>query len=176
MALRLPPANRVDAPIIYVSPKDGAWDRSRIQREKDAALLLGEDPSGHPYERYIRGDTRYDLDAPCLFGGETHRASEYLDGSEWRYKLRRLGPKECYEIDSMFASGDRLGAGMSGCEKAWVGLDGRGAPKLRFGISGPSDEAMDAAYHAQEDGMLPAMLGFAAYNASQPLKDSEGKQ
>ena len=107
-----PATHRIDAPIIYIHPLDDAWDRERIEAERETlrgalatALESSTDPKRraaiacdmrHPVDVYYSGATRYDLDAPLkLWTSATEKpqpvtARGYLRGPATEFTLRRL--------------------------------------------------------------------------------------
>ena len=79
MALKRPPQHRADAPIVYVHPRDKAWDHDRITREQAEMKQAGKDATKHPAAQYMGGHTRYDLDAELTYGNEVARPRAWLE-------------------------------------------------------------------------------------------------
>lgn len=80
-----PPQHRGDAPIIFVSADDPAWNNKRVNDE--LRPLKGAELSAHIVGAYLRGETRGDITAPDHMG---RTLGDYLDGSETRIELKRL--------------------------------------------------------------------------------------
>lgn len=61
---RLAPTHDLCARMRYIPESDTAWDRKRIDEEMKKLGKPGEDSeTGHPFQRYHAGTTRFDLEA-----------------------------------------------------------------------------------------------------------------
>lgn len=122
-----PPQHTIDHTPIYVSVHDPAWDSDRIMREcvtlaknqarekaardgvefdetKKHEGVLGDHPVFGPY---LRGETRYDLDAEGAVLGATVKVRDYLTGVPTEFRLRRLTPDEMALSNDMEAKAGR---------------------------------------------------------------------
>ena len=86
----IPPQHSITAPIRYVSR--AAFDYDVINAEMAAM----QDASQHPWAIYVRGESRFDLDAPYLVGDGRKCVREYLkpDHGFPIWTLRRLRPTD----------------------------------------------------------------------------------
>lgn len=80
------PQHRADAPIVFVSSSDPAWDNKRVAEEMRG--LSGDALAGHIVGVYMRGESRGDITAP---DSEGRTVIEYLDDDFEGVELRRIG-------------------------------------------------------------------------------------
>lgn len=170
-----PPTHRADAPIVYVHPKDPAWDRERIDRELKALRDEGKPESQHPVLRYQGGFTRYDVDA----------IADYLKPDATRFYLKRIGVFDWQEVESMREAQVLAGAKP---RRAYLRCLALALSKIDNGptIVGepgallPEDVERIAAlsyYDEDEKRVIDVLydVGEAAYTASMPLSKAEKK-
>lgn len=135
MSMKRPPAHRADAPIVFVHPADEAWDHVRVYDEQKKMSSGGLDPKSHPVARYMSGETRYDIEAPGAVGCDQKTPSEYLNGTETRWVLKRLSWEDYVRIrprwDRDIAAGvDPLESYSECCRVGIVSVTGDDAPEL----------------------------------------------
>lgn len=183
--LKRPPQHRVDAPIIFVHPSDGAWDHERVLAEQAEMVKLEQDPKRHPYAQYHGGWTRYDLGATATVLGSVVCVRDYLDESKQPtlWHLRRLTGAQWYEVNPLWVKAATareqpthayIKAFLMGLHKVEHG------PQLELPGGRPSAhdfEIVTELGHAQDEPVeLPIDIGCAVYTASMPLSESEGKR
>jgi hypothetical protein len=182
--LKRPPQHRVDAPIIFVHPSDGAWDHERVRDEQARMAELGEDPKRHPYAQYQGGWTRYDLGATATVLGQVVCVRDYLDESKQPtfWYLRRLNAAQWYEVQPVWlkAAAGREHPTHAYTKAFFMGLHRvENGPMLSMPGGHPSAQDFDLVWEtgrAQDEPIeLPLDIGCAVYTASMPLTESEGK-
>lgn len=191
MALRIrkPPQHKVDAPIVYIDPKDDAWKREEweceirdlLERNEEAGQEE-EDASEHPMRKYFSGLGRYDLDAPGPVGGAMRTPRSYLDmtKSPTQFVLRRLNHQQYHEVLEVAQTQSTAKAELLACRygiKSCNALDFDGASG---GFLTSADmEKLDYAGGDLPDGTLDRMLahriGNAVFMASHTLSADEKK-
>lgn len=72
------PQHSVSAAIRVISDSDHAWDNERIAAECNALKESRGQVHEHPVFSYLRGETRFDLDAPAFVLDQKVCAREYL--------------------------------------------------------------------------------------------------
>ena len=184
MALKQrPPQHRVDASIIWVHPRDEAWDTERIRREKDELEAQKKDESDHPIARYLSGETRFDLDARMTFGDKVVTAREYLRPEEapTLWYLNRLSAKDAYEAEAQFNT-EVFGQGNPIPIRTYLWCCLRGVKKVENGpdLEGAGGKGKllrdsDLEKLRSLDEQLPVLLGQAVMEASKPLREDEKK-
>lgn len=151
------PQHSITSPITYIAPAAFDLDRCITERE-----TMPDEGDGHPLSIYLRGESRYDLDAPQPVGDQVHTARDYLkpDHSFPEWKLRRLNAREvCACRDAGGDTGRRLAFSMT--------LSVLGRPL--------SDAKVDE--YADTHGMAEILnVGEAALRASEAPKASEKKR
>ena len=154
----------------YIPDDDSAVDRDRIDLE--AAKL--KDPAAHPWARYLRGETRFDLDAEMQHAGQPVRARDYLRPDEVPevFKLRRLDVMEWNDIqriDDFHTKALRAcRLGVSGTEDSAIKI------VIPAGSSVMTMESLQAL--ADADPGLPYHLGAAVINFNRAPTDAEKKR
>lgn len=173
-----PPQHSVDAPAVFVLHDDPAWDIDRIERECEGL----DDPDSHPYAVYLRGETRYQLDAPVKWSGGDNSASEYLTGEPVRFHLDRLSVMDMTKIQDAFRREfSRHGDDCSFLEvyalAAKLGLkEISGAPELDMPRGARvGDSVLRNIVDAYGSIAAVTAIGIAAWNLSKPLTDAEKK-
>lgn len=181
-----PPAHRVDAQPVLILPSDPAWDMERIDKERKALRDKRKKTKapipGHPVDRYLSGEGRYDLGAKYPIEGEERSALEYLksDVSPTRFVLRRLNWREFYRVQDAAAISQNhcaLLACQIGLEAVEAG-DGIQPIELERDASGRiSDDCMEILFQlgASLGGDVPVVVGMSCYAASVPLRAPEKK-
>lgn len=174
--LNRPPRHRADAVPVYIDIADGAWDWERVAKERAAMVEAKQDDTRHPVTLYLGGVTRYDLDASFPVLGEMRTVKDYVDLTKcWRFNLKRLHRKQWYEVKGLHESNPDA-AMERACQMSLESIDGPDAPPVKRGPDGVSDVTMEHLFHDVEGGpMLIPRIGQAAYLASLPLSDAEGK-
>lgn len=112
--MALPPIHRLDAPMVYVFPDDGAWDDERYKQE--IADMSAEDKLAHPLTRYVQGETRWDI-APV---------EEYLrpEGNPARFYLRRMTLQQWGRARDLAYRGELSLAGFYALQHGLIRVDG----------------------------------------------------
>jgi len=182
-----PPTHRADAPPVVFLRTDPGLAHKRIAAERDK--LAG---AAHPIDRYLAGETRYDLGAVirCDVLGEV-LILDYV-GDATLFRLRRL-PREVYEQvrSALSASTARrlteLGVTDAGqligalsfdrarTVDAWASACRAGLVSIeRSPIPWPPAEGVDVcdALHEVDPSIVEA-VGVAAFMASAPLRADE---
>jgi hypothetical protein len=146
MPLLLPSQSSLAAPSTWIHPRDTAIDSERVGRETlrlaelaeaearhrlglgDAKLTPAQEalvraeterlglPWQHPLTRWMRGETRYNIDAPMhvaegLGLGPTVTMRDYLTGDPVLFVLRPLSARERCRIDPLLARSTETGEG-----------------------------------------------------------------
>lgn len=114
----MPPQHNVSASIRIISDSDPAWDSDRIKAEFTA---LGPRGNEHPFFAYLRGETRFDLDAPMVLDGQPVKIRDYLkpDVQPIVWLCRRLRGSECAQLTDI---GGRDGD-LRAFRKAYTGVE-----------------------------------------------------
>jgi len=189
MALKRPPNHRVNATPVLIINDDPAWDQERIAKDVAEATAENErrkedeetpgdadqiDIGEHPYFRYQRGETRFDLDAQTPWRGTPLSASDYLlPGEEaTRFVLRRLRWNDYHRVLSLAGQGNE--AKLCACRIGLVRVEG--CPDLRIDKDATyrSDDEMQQLHDLEP--RLALLIGSAVWEASQPLRESEKKR
>jgi hypothetical protein len=178
-----PPQHRADAPIVYIHPKDSAWDTDRYEAEVEQMKEAGENPADHPLGQYLGGHTRYDLDAPSKVLGAETSARAYLkpDSAPTKFYLRRLSPADYYELrgtweielqrQTMRPRQSYYKAAINGLDKIENGPELEGGNGRRLTTKDVS--ALYDSCEGLEDLLLD--IGEAVFVASMPLSVAEKK-
>jgi len=192
MALKRPPAHRADAIPVLIIHDDLAWDHERVKAEVADATAENErrktaareakpptepdliDVGEHPYFRYQRGDTRFDLDAQIPWRGKPLAASDYLrdDEEPTRFILRRFRWDTYHRVAGLVGKGSE--ANLRSCRYGLAEVEGCPDLKVDPDAVERSDEEMQR-FH-EFDPSLAVRIGSAAWIASQPLRESEKKR
>jgi len=185
-----PPHYAADKPGHYVYRGDDAVDRERIDRElaemgAAAEERLKADPEAdvsdllphmHPYERWMTGIGRYDLDAVDYLMGKPVRVGDYFcKGKPCLFVLRRLTAEQYHACMALRRRGDFELASLRACRLALVDIIDGGVKLVRNRDDEVSDATIDAMMAA--DPLLPVWVGTAillGYCA--PITDAEGKR
>lgn len=127
--MALPPVHRVDHPIVFVHEDDGAWDRERIDYERDVIHGRREAEPGrpvpcsrwldHPWARYVAGVSRGDLST----------AAEYLAHTEGdlgptRFHFERLAESHWAAVKNLLGAGLEYQARLYALRHALTRADG----------------------------------------------------
>lgn len=182
--IKQPPEHAADATPLYIAEFDDALDEDRIAKERKA-LKKGE---AHCVDRYYRGETRYDLDAPHTVGGITTCMRDYVrhDAKPTVFKLRRVSGVLYEQTMAVIAAdgdpekktdpGDRVAAlwklAQHGVFEVTDGFTGD-AWKLDGGQGGHALTGDDMQKLFEAEGNLPRSLGWAVFRASAPLSEVE---
>lgn len=197
LKLHRPPTHKVDAPGVFISIHDDAWDMTRVDAEVAAAHadavkrrglidLDGEEPNladlraRHPVGEYFAGTTRYQPDAPAWdLQGKPTTASDYLKpgAQPTRFIFRRVAWRE-YEQVLASSTIPRIALGEM-LRRVLVQIDDpsgalvwtREADKLVV-----PDDIMQALWSSSEDRALFVDLAIAAKLYCGPLLPHEGKR
>lgn len=194
MAIKRPPEHRADATPLLIHESDDAWDHDRIERERKAianehkkAERPGKPPT-HPWDAYIKGHTRFDLDARATLGGTTVSMREYLreGATPTVFHLRRVSGRRWTQavtrvqssILTASANADEMwGLARVGLVKVTDGFDdGPGARwPLEGGESGTplTEEDLQKLFDAGQGLLID--IGNAVLSASGPITEAEGK-
>lgn len=167
MALRLVPTHSLDAPIVVVMRDDDAWDVDRIDAEKAEM----KNPQDHPVERYLLGQTRYDV---------REVTSYFREGVQpTRFHMRRLALQEWQHVENVRANNEGVAYALA-LAYALTGIDMPiGEDPVR--LEGPKSKTRRL---SQEDletldarGFRPYLpiLSMAAWRASLDLTEPEKK-
>lgn len=138
------------------------------EEEREAARAV------HPFRRYQRGETRFQLDAPDQGPRGPACAGDYLVGEAARFELRRIPWRERARIDAVTDYVERI--------ERWVraGLAGVEAGDLRWRAKEPTDRVPDDVLEVIADASgstlnLIALAG-ACKRFSESLTSAEGKR
>ena len=192
MAIRnpRPPHHAADKPGHYIYRGDDSVDRERIDRElcemgAAAEARLAADPEAdvkdllphqHPYERFMVGVGRYDLDAVDYFMGKPVRVGDYFcKGKPAIFVLRRLSAEEYHTCAAMRRRGDFELASLRACRLGLADIIDGGVKLVRNADGEVSDLTINLLMAA--DPLLPVWIGTAillGYCA--PITDAEGKR
>ena len=115
-----PPQHDITAKAVFIVEADDAWDKARIENEREVRDPEGKEKETHPVDRYAAGETRYDLDAEMSYGGEMVTARSYITGRATRFVLRRLSRAHYREIRGDILGGRAARAYLNACR---YGLD-----------------------------------------------------
>lgn len=185
MALKRPPQHRVDAKIVYVHPRDEAWNDEKVAEEVLEHFPDGSEYLEHPFYKYTSGAGRYDLDAEYTVGAEIRRPRDYFrDGVKpTKWYLRRLDWQDWYEIQSELSAHGRankepypvyMRALQVGLERVEDGPKLEGPPDRL--TRSDLDKLYAMRFHDGDQIVDPAIdIGRAVIVASVPLRDDEGK-
>jgi hypothetical protein len=176
MRRKFAPTHSICAAMRYIPTDDGAWRRELIDAEVLKENLKDGDLSQHPYWRYYRGETRFDLSDPAL--------QPYLDPGVtpevWRF--RRLATPVREHVGYLLAHGRAEEAWRYVFERDVIGLEGAvgdAGAKLAALINKEdrSEETRSAIVAAAEDYAADAMseIGGACYRGSRDLTVAEKK-
>jgi hypothetical protein len=170
-----PPQHRSDATPEVVLEDDDAWDRPRIEDEREAMRKAKQDPERHPVAVYLSGETRYDLGAAIRKpDGTEGRAADYLDlAKAWRFVLKRIDYAAVLAAETLFAR-DFNTAGLTVARNCLVRVEGPNAPAVEHDKLGlVTHDCMQELFELKAE--LPVRLGVAGFQASMPLKPAEKK-
>lgn len=176
MRQRFAPTHSICAAMRYVPQHDSSWRRELIDDEVLKENLKDGELSQHPYWRYYRGETRFDLTDPAL--------QPYIDPSVtpevWRFRRLTLQTRE--QIGYLLGQGRLDEAWRYAFERDVVGLEGAvgdAGTKLASLISKEdrSDDNRAAIISAAEDYAADAVseVGGACYRGSRDLTAAEKK-
>jgi hypothetical protein len=204
----IPPTHVIDAPGVFVPISDPSWDHERINREAAelrakgvdlgrAAALAAEGPASeetiaadaelagnlaawtHPVLRYIRGETRYQIDAPVSGpDGAPTSARAWLTGAGcYRFTLVRPGRKKIRAVEAIDNIDEMREAWIRAVVRRIDGPDGH--PVLRcWAPAKDSDEVPEEVFEAMF-AWSPALIrqvADACKSYCRGLMDSEGKR
>jgi len=185
-----PPHYAADKPGHYVYRGDDSVDRERIDRElaelgAAAEERLKADPDAdvsdllphmHPYERWMTGIGRYDLDAVDYFMGKPVRVGDYFcKGKPTIFVLRRLSAEQIVSCTMMRHRGEAQLSSLRACRLGLVDIIDGGVKLVRNADGEVSDATINQLMAA--DTWLPVWIGTAillGYCA--PITDAEGKR
>lgn len=156
MALKIkPPQHGADAPGVFVSENDDAWDTDRINGDPAAKKAV---------EDYWFGRTRFDPSVGNVF--------QYLDEGKrpFRVHLRRLSSREVRRIQGVMDTVGRMSAWNEFCR---VGVQSvENGPEGFASRDALTPDELDYLFRA---GNLDHEIGMAVFNYSAPLTDAEKK-
>lgn len=179
--MALPITHRLDAPIVYISVQDDAWDMLRVRAERqliERALAgeLGEDEvcpwqsqTDHPFDRYVTGKSRFDVSS----------VREYLlaGSTPIEFHMRRLKLRQWIQVSHLNELGRFAEARILAMSLAIVEIKGADIKLDRLGKQAGqplTDACLDelrALFGDTEFGRL----GTACIAASRELDDAEKK-
>lgn len=164
--MALPPIHRIDAPIVFVSPDDDAWDEERYKQE--TSEMADGDVAGHPLYRYVAGQTRYDIGP----------VREYLreDKRPTRFHLRRLTRLDWGRCRDLMAEGRHTEAAFLAAQRGLQRVDGVGGLEHLDSGSRPFSEADMDVIEGKIGRLMLVKVGQAVIAASADLTDAEGKR
>lgn len=168
-----PPRHRVDAPIVFVHPADGSWDKEAVAKAEE------DHGSESPFLVYQSGRTRFDLGAR----GEHGSAQDLLSGKPVEYHLRRLSVLELNEVQGLLEREVSQGYPLprsAYLQAARYGLsavksDGNELLELERPGNLTRADVETLAECTELGGDLLMHIGQASYAASRPLRDDEKK-
>lgn len=176
--MALPINHRVDAPIIYVSVSDDAWDFERIAREKDMIAGKLEPESDepvawasdddHPFTRYVSGRSRFDLST----------VRDYLlpDAAPVQWHFRRLRLSRWAEVAELLEQGKMYRAKLQAIGLALVKVEGLDVVFERRKPTQPlGEDDLDKLRRLLGDAEFH-LLGLAAIAAQRELDEAEKKR
>lgn len=183
--IRQPPEHAADATPLFIAEFDDAVDHDRIERETKALDKGAE----HCTLQYYGGHTRYDIDAPLTVGGLTTTMRDYLrEGAtptvfELRRVTGRLRQQAMTVLRRDLTEGkdgrDRVGMLFELCKHGVASVK-EGFSGERWDLNGGQSGRMltegDVQKLYEADARLPEALGWAVFNASKPLSESEKKR
>lgn len=194
MAIKRPPEHRADAPPLLIHADDDAWDHERIERERKALAKEHKEakrpgsPPLHPWDAYIKGHTRFDLDARATIGGTTVSMREYLregvkptvfhlrrvSGRRWTQSVTRVQSS----VLTAAANADEMwGLARVGLAKVTDGFED--GPDARWPLEGGeggqplTEDDLQTLFDAGQG--LVIDIGSAILTASGPITEAEGK-
>lgn len=177
--MALPPVHRIDHPIVFVHEDDGAWDRERIEYEREVIHGRREVEPGrpvpcsrwvdHPWLRYVIGTSRGDL-SPAV--------REYLahtdgDLGPTRFHFERLAEAHWAATKNLQGAGLDYQAKAYALRHSLTGVDGL---ELQGGRKGePLTDADVKLLRSTFGDRVYETLGHWAIEASREITEAEKK-
>jgi hypothetical protein len=163
--MALPPIHRLDAPMVFVFPDDGAWDDERFRQE--TADMSPEDKAAHPVTRYVTCQTRFDIEP----------VAQYLRMEEQpaRFYLRRLTLQQWARARDLALRGEGTLAAFYCLQHGLLRVDGVPGLQHLDSSSRPFSE-QDTAKIAEVISFPRAIkVGEAIMAANGEITEAEGK-